>query len=62
MKEAQEYLSYIEFLQSKGLLQNKVEKLELEELQGISGLKGIRVAVNYRRNRRTTSEIERRDP
>ncbi|HYJ37835.1 MAG TPA: hypothetical protein VEV87_04430, partial [Chitinophagaceae bacterium] len=46
-KEAQEYLSFIEFLQSKGLLQNGVEKLELEELQGISGLKGLRVTVSY---------------
>jgi len=46
-KESQEYLSYIEFLQSKGLLQNKVEKHELEELQGISGLRGLRVSVNF---------------
>ena len=46
-KEAQEYLSYIEFLQSKNLLQDNVEKHELEELQGISGLKGLRVTVNY---------------
>jgi hypothetical protein len=46
-KEAQEYLSYIEFLQSKKLLNEKVEKLELEELQGISGLKGLRAYINY---------------
>jgi hypothetical protein len=46
-KEAQEYLGYIEFLQSKGLLQEKIEKLELEELQGISGLRGLRVLINY---------------
>ncbi len=46
-KEANEYLSYIEYLQSKGLLQDKVEKLELEELQGISGLKGLRAPINY---------------
>jgi len=46
-KEAQEYLSYIEFLQSKKLLNDKVEKLELEELQGISGLRGLRTYVNF---------------
>jgi hypothetical protein len=46
-KEAQEYLSYIEFLQSKGLLQKGVEKHDLEELQGISGLKGLRVTVSF---------------
>ncbi len=46
-REAQEYLGYIEFLQSKGLLQDKIEKLELEELQGISGLRGLRVLINY---------------
>ena len=46
-REAQEYLGYIEFLQSKGLLQEKIEKLELEELQGISGLRGLRVLINY---------------
>lgn len=46
-KEAQEYLSYIEFLQSKKLLNEKIDRVELEELQGISGLKGIRVYVNF---------------
>ena len=47
-KEAQEYMGYIEFLQSKKLLKGgAVEKYELEELQGISGLKSLRVAVDY---------------
>lgn len=45
-KEAREYGYYIEYLQSKGYLQQKVEHLELEELQGASGLKALRVHVN----------------
>lgn len=45
-KEAQEYLGYIEYLQSTGLLKANIEKMDLEELQGVSGLKGLRVAVN----------------
>ena len=46
-KEANEYLAYIEFLQNKKLLQDKVERFDLEELQGISGLKGLRAMINY---------------
>ena len=45
-KEAREYEQYIEYLQSRGYLQQKVEHLELEELQGASGLKALRVHVN----------------
>jgi hypothetical protein len=45
-KEAEEYLEYILFLQSKNLLCPGVEYLELEELQGVSGLKALRVSVN----------------
>ncbi|ANE51229.1 hypothetical protein [Flavisolibacter tropicus] len=45
-KELNEYLAYIEYLQSENLLIGDVEHLELEELQGISGLKAIRVDVN----------------
>ncbi|MGC4101509.1 CBS domain-containing protein [Ferruginibacter sp.] len=44
-KEADEYLEYIKYLQSKNLLKKEVEFLELEELQGVSGLKAIRVSV-----------------
>lgn len=45
-QEAFEYLEYIEYLQSQGLLRGEVERLELEELQGVSGLKALRVGVN----------------
>lgn len=48
--EANEYLTYISYLQEQGLLLGNVETLELEELQGISGLKALRVAVNYEEN------------
>jgi hypothetical protein len=45
-KELEEYLKYIEFLQSENLLGENVEHLELEDTQGISGLKALRVEVN----------------
>ena len=45
-KEAQEYLEYILFLQSKNILSPGIENLELEELQGVSGLKALRVDIN----------------
>ncbi|HEY6978971.1 MAG TPA: hypothetical protein VH396_21900 [Chitinophagaceae bacterium] len=46
MKEAQEYVQYIEFLQNKNILRPGIEWLELEELQGVKGLKALRVDVN----------------
>ncbi|MGB8195229.1 MAG: hypothetical protein WCF67_25050 [Chitinophagaceae bacterium] len=45
-KEAEEYAGYIEFLQSKGLLKDDLERYDLEELQGVVGLRGLRVSVN----------------
>ena len=45
-KEADEYISYIQFLQGEGILKENLEHLELEELQGVSGLKAMRVEVN----------------
>jgi hypothetical protein len=45
-KEAEEYTGFIEFLQSKGLLKDDMEKHDLEELQGVVGLRGLRVSVN----------------
>jgi hypothetical protein len=46
MNEALEYNDYIEYLQEKNLLTNKIERLDLEDLQGVQGLKAIRVEVN----------------
>jgi hypothetical protein len=37
--EVEEYIQHISFLQSKGVLTEAIERLELENLQGISGLK-----------------------
>jgi hypothetical protein len=45
-KEASEYISYIKYLQSDNILNDDMEKLELEELSGVSGLKALRVGVN----------------
>ena len=46
-KDAEEYTSYIEFLQNKNLIKPGIERHELEELQGVSGLKALRVDVNF---------------
>lgn len=45
-KEAQEYTSYIEYLQKEGLLKTGIEYFELEELPGVRGLKALRVGIN----------------
>lgn len=42
-----EYLQYIKFLQSKNVLDEKVDILELEDLQGVTGLKAIRADILY---------------
>ncbi|WP_346237622.1 GAF domain-containing protein [Niabella insulamsoli] len=44
-KEGEEYLSFINYLQEEGLLNDDLEKLELEELQDVIGLKALRVGV-----------------
>lgn len=46
-EEEAEYLSYVRFLQTKKMLDNHIEMLDVEDLQGISGLKAIRVGVLY---------------
>lgn len=46
-KDADEYLKYIKYLQSRNYL-GEVEKLELENLQGVSGLKALRIEVIYK--------------
>jgi len=45
-KELQEYMEYVEFLQSEKLLGSNLEHFDLEDTQGISGLKAIRIDVN----------------
>lgn len=42
-----EYLKYVKFLQSKHMLGEEVEILNLEDLQGVTGLKAIRVNILY---------------
>jgi hypothetical protein len=44
--EADEYISYIHYLQQENILKNDLEYLDLEELQGVAGLKALRVGVN----------------
>lgn len=47
-KEATEYMRYIEFLQSEGYIEKKVEMLEIEEMQGVQGLRALRVSVSFK--------------
>ncbi|MFD2514429.1 GAF domain-containing protein [Pontibacter locisalis] len=51
-KEADEYLRYIEFLQSEGYVNKQIERLELEEMQGVQGLKAFRVEINFKEHLR----------
>lgn len=44
--EADEYISYIHYLQQEKILKNDLEYLDLEELQGVAGLKALRVGVS----------------
>jgi hypothetical protein len=46
-----EYLKYIQFLQSKKVLDSDVEVLELQDLQAVTGLKAIRVSVLYHKDK-----------
>lgn len=48
--EEKEYTKYIKYLQHKGLLEDKIEKLEVEDLQAVSGLKALRVKVKHNDN------------
>jgi hypothetical protein len=56
VKEAAEYMEYIEFLQNHKLLKPHVENLELEELQGVVGLKALRVEVELDEPARAESD------
>ncbi len=58
-KDAQEYMKYIKYLQSKNML-GEVEQLVLEDLQGVSGLKALRAEVIYQKdfNEKSTMTID----
>lgn len=45
-RDAEEYISHIQYLQEQGILLDDLEFLDLEELQGVAGLKALRVGVN----------------
>lgn len=49
--EEQEYLRYIAMLQSRRLLENEIERLDVEDLQGVSGLKALRVKITHARDK-----------
>ncbi|WP_245935359.1 GAF domain-containing protein [Winogradskyella arenosi] len=45
-----EYVRYIKFLQSKNVLADDLEFIELEDLQGVTGLKALRVSLLYHKD------------
>jgi len=45
-RDADEYISHIQYLQEQQILLNDLEFLDLEELQGVAGLKALRVGIN----------------
>jgi len=45
-RDADEYITHIQYLQEQKILNDDLEFLDLEELQGVSGLKALRVGVN----------------
>ncbi|MGB3467765.1 MAG: hypothetical protein WBA74_20935 [Cyclobacteriaceae bacterium] len=50
-KDANEYMGYIEFLQSKGYFTDEVEQLDIEPLQGVVGLKALRLTVDRNKDK-----------
>jgi hypothetical protein len=46
-EEEVEYKNYIRFLQSKKMLHEEIEMVEVEDLQSVSGLKALRVKILY---------------
>jgi hypothetical protein len=46
-EEATEYAQYLEYLQALGVIDTKIQYVELEDLQGTSGLKAIRADLLY---------------
>jgi len=45
-RDADEYISHIQYLQEQKILLDDLEFLDLEELQGVAGLRALRVGVN----------------
>jgi len=50
VSEEKEYIKYIKYLQHKNILEEEIEKLEVEDLQAVSGLKALRVKVKHVEN------------
>lgn len=48
-QDEEEYIRYIQFLQSKQYLDDDMEIVELEDLQAVTGLKALRVSVLYQK-------------
>lgn len=46
-EEKVEYMGYITFLQSKKMLHEGIDMIDVEDLQGVSGLKALRVKICY---------------
>jgi hypothetical protein len=49
-REANEYIHYLQYLQSINYIESEIEWLTLNDLQGVTGLKALRVNIIYQRN------------
>ncbi|MFW6365066.1 MAG: GAF domain-containing protein, partial [Spirochaetota bacterium] len=47
-KERNEYIRYIDYLISRGYLEDGIEELDLDDLQGVRGLKALRTGITVR--------------
>jgi hypothetical protein len=47
-EDEKQYRDYIHFLQSKKMLEEGIDMLDVEDLQGVSGLKALRVRISYK--------------
>ena len=54
-RDADEYISHIQYLQEQKILLDDLEFLDLEELQGVAGLRALRVGVNLDYDHNTTA-------
>lgn len=49
-KDIEEYMTYINFMQEQGIIEDHLEFLELEDLQGLYGLKALRLTIKTAQN------------
>jgi hypothetical protein len=56
-KDAAEYREYIDYLQSRGYIEDEVNDVELKDMQGVQGLRALRVTVNMNKNKKQEERV-----